>query len=49
MLSKLISSKFLIEILFIVCKMDDNAEEEVETVSEDEFLFNDLKIPDIVN
>ena len=28
---------------------DDDAEKEVETVLEDKFLFNDLKISDIVN
>ena len=33
----------------MVGMMDDDAEEEVETVLEDEFLRNDLKIPDIVN
>ena len=33
----------------MVGKMDDDAEEEVETVLEDEFLLNDLKIPDIIN
>ena len=49
MSSKLISSKFLIKILFIVGMMDDDAKEEEETVLEDEFLFNELRIPNIVN